>query len=93
MGQNGIVQVYYSNQWGNICRQSFGSVAADVVCHQLGYTGGTSSTAGNSEYEFLSIVHVCIYTCTCLQCTSVCKFTQGLSWGKAHFQMQQISNL
>ena len=40
---SGIVQIYYDNEWGNICDDySFGSDEADVICHQLGYTGASS---------------------------------------------------
>ena len=39
---SGIVQIYYGG-WGNICDDSsFGSDEADVVCHQLAYTGASS---------------------------------------------------
>ena len=40
---SGIVQIYYSGSWGNICDDSsFGSDEADVICHQLGYSGASS---------------------------------------------------
>lgn len=44
---SGIVQVNYGS-WGNICDDSyFGSDEADVICHQLAYTGASSySNAG-----------------------------------------------
>ena len=41
----GVVEVYYNNRWGPIC--NFGSSdnnIPDVVCHQLGYTGGYSGS-------------------------------------------------
>ncbi len=47
----GIVQVYYSGVWGNICDNhsyldysstGVGYDEADVICHQLGYTGSSS---------------------------------------------------
>ena len=40
----GIVEVYYSNQWGTICRSSYNGDTATVVCHQLGYSGGYESS-------------------------------------------------
>ena len=45
---HGIVQIYMDNQWGNICKDSkFKQKEADVVCHQLSYTGAsTYSSAG-----------------------------------------------
>ena len=39
----GVVEVYYSNNWGHICDSSSGNIP-DVVCHQLGYSGGYSSS-------------------------------------------------
>lgn len=40
---SGRVVLYHGTQWGNICRYSaFGSTEADVVCHQLGYSGASS---------------------------------------------------
>ena len=40
---SGIVQIYLDNEWGNICNDFwFGATEANVVCHQLGYTGASS---------------------------------------------------
>ncbi|XP_019852588.1 PREDICTED: neurotrypsin-like [Amphimedon queenslandica] len=49
---SGVVRVYYSRSWGNICDDSFyGSAEANVICHQLGYTGASSySRAGLTAY-------------------------------------------
>uniref|UniRef100_A0A1X7TU93 SRCR domain-containing protein n=1 Tax=Amphimedon queenslandica TaxID=400682 RepID=A0A1X7TU93_AMPQE len=46
----GIVQLYYNSRWGNICDDVYYSSAeADVICHQLGYTGASSySRAGRT---------------------------------------------
>ncbi|XP_019856385.1 PREDICTED: deleted in malignant brain tumors 1 protein-like isoform X3 [Amphimedon queenslandica] len=48
----GIVQLYYNSRWGNICDDYYyGSAEANVICHQLGYTGASSySRAGNVYY-------------------------------------------
>ena len=45
---DGIVQIYINGQWGNICDDTYyGQYEADVICHQLGYTGASSySRAG-----------------------------------------------
>ena len=46
---HGIVQIWFNGQWGNICgRDYYDQYEADVICHQLGYTGASSySAAGN----------------------------------------------
>ena len=39
----GIVQIWYNEQWGNIYDDSrYDQYEADVICHQLGYTGASS---------------------------------------------------
>ena len=39
----GIVQIWFNNEWGNICDDySYDQYEADVICHQLGYTGASS---------------------------------------------------
>ena len=52
----GIVQIYYDG-WGNICDYSYyGSDEADVICHQLGYTGASSySRAGLVRLQLIVI--------------------------------------
>ena len=40
----GRVQVWYGGQWGNICaRNSYIYNEANVICHQLGWSGSSSS--------------------------------------------------
>lgn len=48
---SGIVQIYITPYWGNICDDtSFGSDEANVICHQLAFTGASSygNTGTNS---------------------------------------------
>ena len=46
---SGRVQLYI-NQWGNICNDRFFGIAeADVVCHQLEYTGAISYSNALTE--------------------------------------------
>ena len=49
------MRVYYNDGWGNICHSNDeDSLAeANVICHQLGYTGGSRYW----NYEVLIIIH------------------------------------
>ena len=48
----GIVQIYYNSRWGNICDdRHYDYSEANVICHQLGYTGASSyPRAGRTNY-------------------------------------------
>ena len=51
---SGIVQIYYSNTWGNICDDSdFASTEANVICHQLGYSGYSSYGPSGTTSRFV----------------------------------------
>ena len=55
---SGVVQVWWNGYWGNICEDaSFGYDEADVICHQLGWSGASSYTS--SQYDRYPI-HVVI---------------------------------
>ena len=51
----GRVQVWYGGQWGNICDRNtyFGYDEADVVCHQLTWSGSSSYNTG--QYDRLAV--------------------------------------
>ena len=58
----GVVRVYY-NGWRNLCDDYYyNSVEANVICHQLGYTGASSySRAGLVRYDASILLFIYLY--------------------------------
>lgn len=47
---SGRVQVYYDGVWGNVCGLGgFNSTAADVICHQAGWTGASDWSLSSTD--------------------------------------------
>lgn len=34
---SGKLQILHNDEWGTVCSDNFGSIEAQVACHQLGY--------------------------------------------------------
>ena len=46
----GVVQIFINNGWSNIyADQYYGQNEADVICHQLGYTGASTCSYSRAE--------------------------------------------
>jgi len=46
-GHKGLVEIYHNGEWGTICSDKFTIAAAEVICGQLGYTGGEIMEPGS----------------------------------------------
>ena len=47
---SGVVQVWWNGQWGSICYgYSFDYDEANVICHQLGWSGASSYTSSQHD--------------------------------------------
>ena len=63
---SGIVEIYYSGSWGNICDDSlfgsFGLYEASVICYQLSYSGASTYTnTGLSSQLVICFHYNCLY--------------------------------
>ena len=48
----GLLEIYYAEQWGVICDEVFGDLDAQVVCRQLGYSSKGAKAYGGSLWGY-----------------------------------------
>ena len=76
------MEIYY-NDWGNICNDfDFSNTAADVACHQLGYTGhsfyGVAGTGAIAKYAVKTVIMlIVVKKLTAIVCEYVKMHTKG----------------
>ncbi|XP_050392859.1 adhesion G protein-coupled receptor B1 [Patella vulgata] len=46
----GLVEVFYNNEWGAVCNDSFEDTEASVVCKQLGYISGYATNKFTKDF-------------------------------------------
>ena len=55
----GTVRVYYDDGWGNICYDNYYSYNdANVICHQLGYTGASNFSRSELTKYILYVIYI-----------------------------------
>ncbi|XP_011409640.1 PREDICTED: neurotrypsin-like [Amphimedon queenslandica] len=53
----GVVEVYYNSRWGTICiTDSSYNHIGDVVCHQLGFNGGSSGSVSHNSLNTKAVI-------------------------------------
>ena len=50
----GMLQIYMSGRWGSISAVNFTKSAADVACHQLGYSGAKTFNSSSSTLMYVN---------------------------------------
>ena len=56
---SGIVQIYYDNEWGNICDDvGFDLGEANVICRQLGYASAYAHGSASSGTLWVNCLKV-----------------------------------
>lgn len=57
---SGLLGIYLSGNWGTVSHVNFSKGTADVVCHQLGYSGALNFSVANGTLMYVPTLHACV---------------------------------
>ncbi|KAK0065004.1 neurotrypsin, partial [Biomphalaria pfeifferi] len=83
-GQNrfeGTVEVFYNNDWGYVCDDDWSQIAAEVVCHMLGYQRSGAKAVKNNGFKSNHSYNYVLYNLLCPENVSTLDACYHSKWG------------
>ncbi|KAH9508812.1 hypothetical protein Btru_050118 [Bulinus truncatus] len=77
----GVVEVYYNNQWGTICDDNWTQQDAQVVCRMLGYRGNGATAVPGGGFQTDASTQIVLDEVACLGSESSLSHCGHNPWG------------